>query len=511
METNLSFSMASEYPHEKEDYCNYKFVFNDGDVQLLPNTMALSNQSIKTIHKNISNRNIKSTCLNMFLRKCKQSGTVVFYPRDVSTYTQITMACLYNILNDKSIFCQKHKQTSCPKVEDLSECVFQINKSKLILPMSELSTDVLMKGLKAAVQNDFKNSIDRKKRLLETATNIGKLSSLYKYGSKNLFRTIGTRRVLPKCGRAVISPSPNQKYVYLPVNMFCTFFGYNINEISRQTETILLIRYPTIKRGQIINLRARAWKHDTIAIPTMITDLYGADFDGDTVAIIPITDPIAAIHATLDLSLYFNVYTSQVNLFPAPASRLFINMNFKNEFLKLTQQGIINLSYRDNINLIHSILYNSSTYCNNNTQLVTLRNIFEYTGVISQLNVATRFTKLNHEQITKSIGFVQGSISKEEMSVVDNFQHGVSRSQIFEFGRLCRESVVQSKIGLSQEGEGMTNSTYKNETYIVNHDFSVSYLDDVISFTPLSLLSNVINPCEGFLPFVYNQYIKILK
>lgn len=490
-ETNLILQLSDNSDPVKNK------VFNvNGTKYILPLSSALKPQAVKNIAKRIQIKTMKTIELSSFLTKMKKSGSLVFYKNNIGEHIQQTYEDFFKLLftKDENYFRDK---------------IFQINKSKLIIPLNEIIKNNLLKRLKKVVYDDYKRSINPLNAIFYTSTNIGKLNVLSKFGKDNYFRTTALRRAVESCARGVISPSRDD-VVYLPLKVFNSLFNYNEGDVI-DIEFVLVIRYPTIKLHQILAFKCKPWEFDTIGIPTEVLDLYGADFDGDQVGVYPIKCHTLSIDVLLKLSIDFVIYSSQLNLHLPPSSLLYTNFDYKKEFMNIVQKNIIKNTYSKGVFQIKDIIKKCKQSCAERNECITLRDIIENTKAISLLPNATRFSKNHHNQITKSIGTITGSLTNESIHIDNSFLKGIELEKYFTCSRLLREAVIKGKISICNAGSNMTNDTFLNKSFYVNTDFSVSHNKTVISLTPLNLLYIVVSPSFNFLDACEEGFNKIYK
>lgn len=491
---------------------------HDGREFLLPFMNALSPASIKNICKSILSSKIKSAHTAKWLSKTKNSGQLVFYKPDQNDPPEImSMPCIWNLLfKDKPIVactnvkCKKQCKYINVDIDNLQCSNIQLNRSKTVIPISEIIEKGFVDKLKGNVLRDYTRSKDDIEKILDTPTNIGPLSAVFMKGSQNIFRLMALKRVAKWCGRAVLSPSPDD-YVYLPVEMFNALFCYDEGSKLNEHEYCYLIRYPITMYMQVLLFKCKPWNGKTIKMPTWALKLYNGDFDGDQVSVFPVNDSTAAIHTILDTSILFNMCTGQVNLHAPPAALLYTDVeNYERFIVESIEEGIICNRYSRAIDRITKQLAKDYKACNETDECVSLRDLLEFKGVIKRLPKATRFSSKHVEQLTTRIGHMTGVLSGQSTIVNSNYVNGISRNELFPAAICCREGVVASKIEIPQAGDVLTNLAFVTPTLIVEDAFYITYMKkDVKSFTCLNMLCKIVIPSKGFLGLCIQEFEKI--
>jgi hypothetical protein len=483
---------------------------------LLPYMRALTPASIKNICKSILSGKIKYGLTAKYLSEEKKSGQVVFYkPEQNDPPLVMSMPCLYNLLfKGNPITCTN---SSCKKkckfvTQDLDELNvrnIQLNRGKTVIPIAEMKQKGLIEKLRAVVLKDYNRSKDDIEKILDTPTNIGKLSDAYMKGANNVFRLFGFKRVARKCGRSVLSPSPDD-WVYLPVEMFRELFCYDETCRKYQKEYCYVIRYPITMYMQVLLFKCRPWNGKTIKMPTWALKLYNGDFDGDQVEVIPICEQIAVIHAILDTSILFNMYTGQVNLHAPPSALLYTDIENYSLFVTYTiQEGLITGNYGSAVDIIMNQLNEDYKKCNESTECVSIRDLLTFQGIVARLPRATRFSRRHVEQLTHKIGKVTGVLSKESTIINSNYLRGIDYNELFDAAIHLREGIIASKVTIPDVGDQMTAKAFVTPTLIVEDGFFVTYMEQLVSLTPLNMLCNIVEPRKDFLGLCIEEFDKL--
>jgi DNA-directed RNA polymerase subunit beta len=166
----------------------------------------------------------------------------------------------------------------------------EISDNPIRIVVKECSNDLLEK-VSSNEQKEFMNQIKGKtkqtKERKERQFLLSKSGYLRKY-------MLGRR--IHFSGRAVITPATDIDidHVYLPYEFAKVWFSVKedfeggikaANDLVRKRNLyVLLNRQPSLHRHSISSARPIFWDNNTIGLPIMLCDGFGADFDGDSMA-----------------------------------------------------------------------------------------------------------------------------------------------------------------------------------------------------------------------------------
>lgn len=473
-----------------------------GTSYVIANWRGMNHHSQKAILKNAASTEFnRYPNTSKYLSSMKKKGFIVIHKIKTSC-TSISIPCFYILLtkNDTvNCVCKKSKQPCCSflnkELVDFEN--LQVNNTNTIIPIAEIlandKSKMLIQKLKNAILQDYTYSKNVVGKILNTPTNIGRLSNNFLHGANNIFRSIGLKRNMVKCARAVMGPT-TENFCILPQIMYQQLF-YN----CEGPNFVYVVRYPIIKYGQVVCLKCKPNADATVTtvqFPTIYLNLMEGDFDGDAILIIAQTSFSVNLISILKSSPWFNLYSSQLNVYPAPSTRMYSCINYKDFIIRQIQTCIIsNGDFTKCIDTIFKQIKADNQTCDSNTDFVSLNDISKFTSVIQKISKVSRLDEADIEKYNSRIGNVTGTISGETTCLEDSFRNGIARENIFDAARLYRESIISSKVGIPIEGNIISEALFKTIYIKVDEGFMTTIQKEekcIVTLTPLPMVSYMV-------------------